>query len=114
MNVAKTMTFYRQAPFELKAAYSDDSKLLPGTSKELGSFTVSMPPAVLPQKVKVKAKITLNGTFAVENAAIVEEEEFEETVKEKRELPPAEVPAETPEPAEGEASAEAKTEEKKY
>jgi len=48
--------------------------------------------------VKVKAKLTLHGTFIVESAQLVEEEEVEETVKEKRELP-AEEPKADAEPA---------------
>ena len=37
-------------------------------------------------QVKVKAKLSLHGTFLIDSAQIVEEEEFEETVK-AREAP---------------------------
>jgi molecular chaperone DnaK (HSP70) len=135
MNVLKMLTFYRKGPFDVKAEYLDDKILLPGTSKDLGTYKVELAPQTEPKKVKVKAKLTLHGTFSVESAQLVEEEEYDETVKEKRELP-AEDPAQAekkeeapaadapmPEAAkeewqkeekkEGEADAEAKPEEKK-
>jgi len=37
----------------------------------------------------VRARLTLHGTFAIEGAQMIEEEEYEEVVKEKRELPPS-------------------------
>merc|ERR1711967_193875 len=70
-------------------------------------------------KVKVKAKLTVHGTFMIDSAQLVEEEEYEDTVKEKRELPPEEpkpeAEAEPKKEGEGEAAAEgdAKKEEKK-
>lgn len=95
----KMLTFWRNDAFDLKAEFADEtaSLLLPGTSKELGTFRVELPKQPEPKKVKVKAKLTLHGTFAIEGAQMVEEEEYEETVKEKRELPPepVETPAET-------------------
>jgi len=133
MGVLKMLTFYRKGPFDMKAEYMDDKMLLPGTSKDLGSYRVELPPQTEPKKVKVKAKLSLHGTFTVESAQLVEEEEVEETVKEKRELPPEE-PKPDAEPAaeekkdadapmpeaakeeekkEGEAAPEAKPEEKK-
>merc|ERR1719387_1104817 len=90
MNVLKMLTFYRKGPFDVKAEYLDDKLLLPGTSKDLGSYKIELPPQTEPKKIKVKAKLTLNGCFTVESAQLVEEEEYEETVKEKRELPPDE------------------------
>merc|ERR1712048_59047 len=74
------------------------------------------------KKVKVKAKLTLHGTFIIDSAQLVEEEEYEETVKEKRELPAEEAKPEESEkkeegaPAEGEKKDEkdAKKDEKKY
>lgn len=133
MNVLKMLTFYRKGPFDVKAEYLDEKLLLPGTPKELGTFKVELPPQAEAKKVKVKAKLTLNGCFVVESAQLVEEEEYDETVKEKRELPPEEAsPDAEPAPAEpaaadgdapmegaegekkeGEADAEAKPEEKK-
>jgi len=131
MNVLKMLTFYRKGPFDVKAEYLDDKLLLPGTSKDLGSYKIELPPQTEPKKIKVKAKLTLNGCFTVESAQLVEEEEYEETIKEKRELPPDENAAEPaaeekkdgdaamPEAAkeeekkEGEPAADAKPEEKK-
>jgi len=136
MNVLKMLTFYRKGPFDVKAEYLDDKVLLPGTSKDLGTYKIDLPPQTEAKKVKVKAKLTVHGTFVIESAQLVEEEEVEETVKEKRELPPApeeaaaeekkeekaaDVPmpeaakegdAEGAEKKEGEADAEAKPEEK--
>merc|ERR1719277_502144 len=100
MNVLKMLTFYRKGPFEIKAEYVDPSVLPPGTPKELGTYKIDLPPQSEGKKVKVRAKLTLHGTFTIEGAQLVEEEEHEEVVKEKRELPQEEAPAETPaEPA---------------
>jgi heat shock protein 4 len=107
LNTLKLLTFYRKGPFEIKAEYADESTLIPGTAKALGTYKVDLPAQAETKKIKVKVKLTLHGTFQVESAQLVEEEEYEETVKEKRELPPEEAP-------EGEAKPEeeAKTEEK--
>jgi molecular chaperone DnaK (HSP70) len=112
VGVLKMLTFYRKGPFEIKAEYADPSQLLPGTSKELGTFKVELPAQTEPKKIKVKAKLTLSGCFSIEGAQLVEEEEYEETVKEKRELPPAEteVPAEK---TDGDAPMEEKKEDEK-
>jgi len=96
MNVLKMLTFYRSKPFELKAAYADGSALIPGTPIDLGSFKVDLPPQTEPKKVKVKAKLTVHGTFSLEGAQLVEEEDYDETVKEKRELPAEEEAAASP------------------
>jgi len=88
MNLLKLMTFYRTGPFDVKAEFADEKVLLPLTPKELGNFKIELPAQTEPKKVKVKAKLTLHGTFNIENAQLVEEEEYEEMVKEKRELPP--------------------------
>mmetsp|Transcript_104148 Transcript_104148/g.301289 ORF Transcript_104148/g.301289 Transcript_104148/m.301289 type:complete len:870 (-) Transcript_104148:205-2814(-) len=115
MNVAKMLTFYRKAPFEVKAEYENPASLLPGTPKELGTFRIEMPASETAKKVQVKAKLNLHGIFAVESAQMVEEEEVEEIVKEKREIPAEEKPAEgEAKPAEGEEKkdAEEKADEK--
>lgn len=88
MNLLKMLTFYRKGPFDVKAEYVDESALLPKTPKELGTYKIDLPPQTEPKKVKVKAKLSLHGTFTIEGAQLLEEEEYEETVKEKRELPP--------------------------
>merc|ERR1712070_345067 len=75
LNVVKMLTFWRKSAFELKASYKDEMALLPGTAPELGNFMVNLSPQQKPGKVKVKVKLTLHGTFAVEGAQLVEEEE---------------------------------------
>mmetsp|Transcript_41316 Transcript_41316/g.75448 ORF Transcript_41316/g.75448 Transcript_41316/m.75448 type:complete len:856 (-) Transcript_41316:158-2725(-) len=87
MNVVKMLTFYRKGPFDVKAEYGGDVALLPGTPKELGTYKIELPAQTEPKKVKVKAKLSLHGVFQLESAQMVEEEEYDETVKEKRELP---------------------------
>lgn len=129
MNVLKMLTFYRKGPFDIKAEYAEPKLLPPGTPKELGTFRIELPPQTEGKKVKVRAKLTLHGTFMIEGAQLVEEEEVEETVKEKRELPPTEgnggeasPPDGESKPAEGgeggeskdEKAAEKKEPEKKY
>merc|ERR1711920_1187291 len=105
MNMLKTMTFWRNGPFELNASYASDSLLLPKTSKELGNFRIELPPQPESKKVEVKAKLQLHGTFDIAGATLVEEEEYEETIKEKRELPPDPEPEEPDEPEEPEEPA---------
>eukprot|EP00441_Pelagodinium_beii_P021531 CAMPEP_0197654694 /NCGR_PEP_ID=MMETSP1338-20131121/39001_1 /TAXON_ID=43686 ORGANISM="Pelagodinium beii, Strain RCC1491" /NCGR_SAMPLE_ID=MMETSP1338 /ASSEMBLY_ACC=CAM_ASM_000754 /LENGTH=815 /DNA_ID=CAMNT_0043230189 /DNA_START=71 /DNA_END=2518 /DNA_ORIENTATION=+ len=115
MNTLKLLTFYRKGPFDVKMEYADVSGLVPGTNKLLGNFKVDLPASAEAKKVKVKAKLTLHGTFCLESAQVVEEEEYEETVKEKVELPaaPEEPPPEGEAPKEGEGEAK-KEPEKKY
>mmetsp|Transcript_47062 Transcript_47062/g.100739 ORF Transcript_47062/g.100739 Transcript_47062/m.100739 type:complete len:899 (+) Transcript_47062:132-2828(+) len=86
MNVVKCLTFYRKDSFEIKAEFTDDSPLLPLTSKELGNWKIELPPQTEHKKVKVRARLTLHGTFTIEGAQMVEEEEYEEIVKEKKEI----------------------------
>merc|ERR1712070_1055791 len=43
MNLVKMLTFYRKGPFDIKAEYSADSVLLPGTAKELGTYKIELP-----------------------------------------------------------------------
>jgi len=102
LNVLKMLTFYRKGPFDIKAEFADDKLLLPLTPKELGTFKIELPPQTEAKKIKVRAKLTLHGTFMIEGAQMVEDEEYEETVKEKRELPADAAEA----PAEGEAKPE--------
>eukprot|EP00932_Pfiesteria_piscicida_P004067 SRR837773.1397.p1 GENE.SRR837773.1397~~SRR837773.1397.p1 ORF type:complete len:759 (-),score=443.32 SRR837773.1397:92-2368(-) len=116
MNLLKVLTFLRKGSFDLKADFTDDSALLPMTPKELGSWHVSVPPQPEAKKIKVRARLTLHGTFAIEGAQMVEEEEYEEVVKERREIivEPAEEPKdEDMEPEAPKAEAEAEAEEKK-
>lgn len=100
--ILKLLTFFRKGPFDIKAQYVDEAVLPPSTPKELGTYKIEMPPQAESKKVKVKAKLTLHGTFALESAQMIEVEEYEETVKEKRELPPEVVDAEAKPEAEAE------------
>merc|ERR1712113_269356 len=61
---------------------------------------IELPPQPESKKVEVKAKLHLHGTFDIAGATLVEEEEYEETIKEKRELPPDPEPEEPEEPEE--------------
>lgn len=112
LNTAKMLTFYRKAPFDIKAKFNEAARLLPGTTSELGDYRIEMPVSAEPKKVKVKAKLTLHGTFAIEGATMVEEEEYQETIKEKREVPPEETGGDAAEasPAPEETGAEANPE----
>lgn len=87
MNSARMLTFNRKGPFDLKAEYTDAQALVPGTPTDLGTYKIELAPSAEVKKVKVKAKLSIHGIFEIENAQIVEEEEYEEVTKEKRELP---------------------------
>ncbi|CAK9017674.1 unnamed protein product [Durusdinium trenchii] len=78
MNTVKMLTFYRKGPFDLKLEYEDTSALVPGCAKVLGNFKVDLPASADSKKIKVKAKLSLNGTFGIEGAQMLEEEEYEE------------------------------------
>jgi len=104
--IVKLLTFYRKGPFDVKAQYVDDAVLPPNSNKALGSYRIELPPQAENKKVKVKAKLTLHGTFTLEGAQMVETEEYEETIKEKRELPAEPVEAEADAKPEGEAPKE--------
>merc|ERR1719502_2258068 len=84
----KMLTFNRKGPFDVKAQYVEGAVLPPSTSRELGNYTIELPAQAEVKKVKVKAELSLHGTFKLHGAQMVEVEEYEETVKEKRELPP--------------------------
>ena len=83
MNVTKVLTFYRNQPFDITAEYADPDMLPVGTNPVLGKFHLAVPVSAENQKVKVKARLTLHGTFQIESAQIVEVEEYDEVVKEK-------------------------------
>jgi len=119
----KVLTFYRKGPFDIFAQYADPNELLPGTNPDLGTYRVDLSPQTINKKIKVKAKLTLHGIFEIESAHMVEEEEYEDVTKQKREIPldepmpPAEEEAapENAEPTNGEEKKNEKTEpEKKY
>lgn len=96
MNTLKVLTFYRKGPFDVKAEFINEGLLPEGTTKELGNFRVELAPQTETKKVKVRAKLTLHGTFSIEGAQLLEEEEYDEKTKEKRELPPDPVEAQAP------------------
>merc|ERR1712032_34800 len=100
MNTMKLLTFYRKGPFEVTAEYADDKDLVVGTKKNLGTFKIDLPQQTEAKKVKVKAKLSLHGIFTIDGAQMVETEEYEETVKEKREIeaPAVDTTAEAPAP----------------
>merc|ERR1712136_718423 len=98
MGTLKLLTFFRKGSFDVKAEYVDEKLLLPLTPKELGVYKIEVPPQTQAKKIKVRAKLSLHGTFVIDGAQMVEDEEYEETVKEKRELPSDPV-AESTDPA---------------
>lgn len=92
---AKMLSFYRKGPFDVKAEFVDEKALLPLTPKALGTYKIELPTQKEAKKVQVKVKLTQHGTFAVDTAQLVEKEEYEDKMREKRELPPD--PADAPE-----------------
>jgi len=112
LNTLKVLTFFRKGPFEIKAEYADTSLLVPGTRKELASYKVDLPVSADVKKVKVRARLSLSSMFSIEGAQLLEDEEYEDIVKEKRELPPdagedaGQAAAAAPAAAEGAAEAE--------
>ena len=108
MNVTKVLTFYRNQPFDITAEYADPDMLPIGTSPVLGKYHLAVPSSAENYKVKVKARLTLHGTFQIESAHIVEIEEYDEIVKEKVDVtmkPPTEESA-ADQPAADETGAE--------
>eukprot|EP00928_Gymnodinium_smaydae_P026948 TRINITY_DN2099_c0_g1_i1.p1 TRINITY_DN2099_c0_g1~~TRINITY_DN2099_c0_g1_i1.p1 ORF type:complete len:829 (-),score=249.56 TRINITY_DN2099_c0_g1_i1:274-2760(-) len=108
-NVYKVVTFFRRETFQLKAMYGSDAVLPPGTARELGTYEVELPPLPEPRKVKVRTSLTLHGTFKVEGATLVEEEEKEEEKEPSTDKKPEKEGEERPAGATGpkEASGEA-------
>jgi len=111
MNMLKMITFNRKGPFEIKAHHDEDGVAL--GSKDLGTYRIEVPVQTENKRIKVKTKMTLNGMFTIESAQLVEDEEYEETVKEKRELP-SETPAAEGEKPDGDTPPAAEEAEKKY
>ena len=83
MNVTKVLTFYRNGPFDISAEYADPDMLPEGTTPLLGRYHIAVPQSSENQKVKVRARLSLHGTFSVESAHLVEVEEYDEIVKER-------------------------------
>ncbi|KAF4698985.1 hypothetical protein FOZ62_027282, partial [Perkinsus olseni] len=82
LNMVKMLTFYRKDAFDLWAQYRNSK------DASLGRFTVQVNPHHSghggPKKIKVRAKLSLHGTFSIENATMIEEEEYQVVEKERR------------------------------
>lgn len=103
---SKMLSFYRLAPFTVKAHYSGP---IPYADSYIGQFTVrDVKPTTdgASQKVKVKARINLHGIFSISSATLLEKAELLE------ETPPSE-PMESNESEPQPAEPEEKKEEKK-
>lgn len=89
MDVKKYITWYRNGPFDLGVGY----KVAEGAERkeELGRYSVDLPVSSERKKVKIEAKLNVHGMFAINQAVLVETEEYEETVREKREIPEEEL-----------------------
>jgi heat shock protein 4 len=78
MHLMKLVTFQRKEPFELTLKYADVKALVPGTPEEIARYVVEVPKHVDLKKVKVKALLSLHGTFEITGAQLFEEELGEE------------------------------------
>lgn len=90
----KLLTFYRTEPFDLEAHYADPDALPAGASTWLARYTVSkIKPNAKGEAstVKVKVRMTPNGTLEVTGAQVVEEVEV--PVEEPKEGADAAAPA---------------------
>jgi len=103
---SKILSFYRLAPFTVKAHYSGP---IPYSDSYIGQFTVrDVKPTAdgASQKVKVKARVNLHGIFSISSATLLEKSEVQEEP-----LPPLE-PIESsdkePQPTESEEKKEEK------
>jgi len=97
MNLQKIATFQRKESFELTLKYADTKVLHPGTPEEIAKYTIEVPKSESAKRVKVKASLSLHGTFSVEGAQLLEEDE-----KGEENAPP---PADAAKPEEAAADA---------
>merc|ERR1719284_1501858 len=82
MHLMKLVTFQRKhrsatshlEPFELTLKYSDQKALQAGTQDEIAKYIIEVPRQGTPKKVKVKALLSLHGTFSITGAQLLEEE----------------------------------------
>merc|ERR1712083_59108 len=65
--------------FDLGAQYSD-------SGKKICDYKIQLAEQPEKKKIKIEARMSIHGIFSVENAHIVETEEYEEVTKEKREI----------------------------
>jgi len=108
INEIKCFTFQRPGPFNFEIFYTNPEKLPEGTYPDLGYYKViveAAPDGRL-RKIKVRARISLHGIFSVMDAQMIEEEEVQEKVKEKR-LVAQEVSEPVPAATEGEEAPKA-------
>merc|ERR1712228_66873 len=79
MDSRRYITWYRNGPFDLGAQYSS-------SQQKIGEYKIQLGEQPEKKKIKIEAKMNIHGIFSVDNAHIVETEEYEETTKEKREV----------------------------
>merc|ERR1719191_505152 len=120
----KNVSFKRKGPFTVTFDYAEPEKLPPSTDPCVGRFEISLPAGDAAKKVKVRTSLNYHGMTTFDKAELAEEEEYEETVKEKKEIPQDETEekdvemkeakeGETAEGAATESESEAKGEPKK-
>merc|ERR1719218_79077 len=83
----KNVSFKRKGPFTVTLDYAEPEKLPPSTNTCVGKFEIALPAGDAPKKVKVKTSLNYHGMTTFDKAELAEEEEYEETVKEKKEIP---------------------------
>ena len=74
----------RKDSFKLTASYSDDAQLPEGIDRHIASWEIGPIPSRKSgeaSKIKVRISLNLHGLVTVDSATIVEEEEYEETIK---------------------------------
>lgn len=95
---SKMLSFYRLAPFTVKAHYSGP---IPYADNYIGQFTVrDVKPTAdgASQKVKVKARVNLNGIFNISSATLLEKSELSDEPVQPSE--PMETSEKEPQPTE--------------
>merc|ERR1719174_280735 len=105
----KNVSFKRKAPFTVSLDYAEPEKLPPSTDPSVGKFEIALPAGDAAKKVKVRTSLNYHGMTTFDKAELAEEEEYEETVKEKKEIPAEETDekdAEMKDAKEGESGAE--------
>jgi heat shock protein 4 len=83
----KNVSFKRKGPFTVTMDYAETEKLPPSTDSCVGRFEIALPAGDAPKKVKVRTSLNYHGMTTFDKAELAEEEEYEETVKEKKEIP---------------------------
>merc|ERR1719171_485474 len=83
----KNVSFKRKGPFTVTLDYAEPEKLPPSTDSCVGRFEIDLPAGDAPKKVKVRTSLNYHGMTTFDKAELAEEEEYEETVKEKKEIP---------------------------